>query len=149
MRRTGSLKMLVFLTDGVPTIGETDVYQIIKNVTTKNAQLNARIFCFGVGYDVNTILLDTLSQQNGGFSIYVEPGESLETEIAHPVLREGRRAAADRFTDYFWRSASLRSLPTEAARSLQEQSDSACGALSRARQGDSHVDGPAPRDRLE
>ncbi|MFN4218525.1 MAG: VIT and vWA domain-containing protein [Candidatus Bipolaricaulia bacterium] len=76
------LKMLVFLTDGLPTTGETDVNQIIENVTAKNAQLNARIFCFGVGYDVNTILLDTLSQHNGGFSTYVEPGESIETEIA-------------------------------------------------------------------
>ncbi len=89
------LKMLVFLTDGEPTTGETNVSQIIKNVTTKNAQLNARIFCFGVGYDVNTILLDTLSQHNGGFSTYVEPGESIEAEIAQFYERVGAPLLTD------------------------------------------------------
>ncbi len=89
------LKMLVFLTDGLPSAGETDVSQIIKSVTTKNAQLTARIFCFGVGYDVNTILLDTLSQQNDGFSTYVEPGESIETEIAQFYERVGTPLLTD------------------------------------------------------
>ncbi len=89
------LKMLVFLTDGLPSTGETDVTQIIKNVTAKNAQLKARIFCFGVGYDVNTILLDTLSGQNGGFSTYVEPGESIETEIAQFYERVGTPLLTD------------------------------------------------------
>lgn len=89
------LKMLVFLTDGLPTTGETDVTQIVKNVTEKNAQLNARIFCFGVGYDVNTILLDTLSQQNGGFSTYVEPGENIETEIAQFYEKVGAPLLTD------------------------------------------------------
>lgn len=89
------LKMLVFLTDGEPTTGETDVAQIIKNVTEKNAQLNARIFCFGVGYDVNTILLDTLSQHNGGFSTYVEPGESIEAEIAQFYEKVGAPLLTD------------------------------------------------------
>lgn len=89
------LKMLVFLTDGLPTVGETDVTQIIKNVTAKNAQLKARIFCFGVGYDVNTILLDTLSGQNGGFSTYVEPGESIETEVAQFYEKVGAPVLTD------------------------------------------------------
>jgi Ca-activated chloride channel family protein len=89
------MKMLVFLTDGEPTVGETDVDQIIKNVTAKNAQLNARIFCFGVGYDVNTTLLDTLSGQNGGFSTYVELGESIETEIAQFYEKVGAPLLAD------------------------------------------------------
>ncbi len=89
------LKMLVFLTDGLPTAGETDVTQIIQNVTAKNAPLNARIFCFGVGYDVNTILLDTLSGQNGGFSTYVEPGESIETEIAQFYEKVGAPLLTD------------------------------------------------------
>lgn len=89
------LKMLVFLTDGEPTIGETDINQIIKNATAKNAQLNARIFCFGVDYDINTILLDTLSQQNGGFSTYVEPEESIETKIAQFYEKVGAPLLTD------------------------------------------------------
>lgn len=89
------LKMLVFFTDGLPSAGETDVNQIIKNATGKNANLNARIFVFGVGYDVNTILLDTLSGQNGGFSTYVEPGESIETEIAQFYEKVGAPLLTD------------------------------------------------------
>lgn len=89
------LKMLVFLTDGLPSAGETDVNQIIKNATAKNAQLNARIFVFGVGYDVNTVLLDTLSGQNGGFSTYVEPGENIETEIAQFYEKVGTPLLTD------------------------------------------------------
>lgn len=89
------LKMLVFLTDGLPSAGETDVTQIIKNATAKNARLNARVFVFGVGYDVNTVLLDTLSQQNGGFSTYVEPGENIETEIAQFYEKVGTPLLTD------------------------------------------------------
>jgi Ca-activated chloride channel family protein len=94
------LKMLVFLTDGLPSTGETDVSQIIKNATAKNAQLNARIFVFGVGYDVNTILLDTLSGHNGGFSTYVEPSESIETEIAQFYEKVGTPLLTDLQTTF-------------------------------------------------
>jgi len=75
------LKVLVFLTDGEPTVGETDPSKIAKNVLEAN-KLKVRLFVFGVGYDVNAILLDKLSEENGGFSTYVEPGESIEHEIA-------------------------------------------------------------------
>ncbi|MDW8141654.1 MAG: VWA domain-containing protein [Candidatus Bipolaricaulota bacterium] len=99
-RSSERLKMLVFLTDGLPTTGETDVNQIIKNVTAKNAPLNARIFCFGVGYDVNTVLLDALSQYNGGFSTYVEPGESIEAEIAQFYEKVGAPLLTDLQLDF-------------------------------------------------
>jgi Ca-activated chloride channel family protein len=52
-----------------------------------------RLFTFGVGYDVNTALLDKLAAENGGVAEYVEPKEDLEvkvsnffTKINHPVL---------------------------------------------------------------
>ena len=53
--------ILIFLTDGLPTVGEIDVDRIIDNVGDAAPQ-NARIFPFGVGYDVNTMLLDTVAQ---------------------------------------------------------------------------------------
>ncbi|HEX7955646.1 MAG TPA: hypothetical protein VF508_01815, partial [Pyrinomonadaceae bacterium] len=54
-----------------------------------------RLFTFGVGYDVNTALLDKLAAENGGVAEYVEPKEDLEvkvsnffTKINHPVLTD-------------------------------------------------------------
>ncbi|MCI0490329.1 MAG: VWA domain-containing protein [Blastocatellia bacterium] len=85
-------RMIVFLTDGLPTIGTTDVKKIISNVTEAN-RADVRLFSFGVGYDVNTNLLDKLSADNKGTSDYIEPGEDLEVKVSnffakvnHPVL---------------------------------------------------------------
>ncbi|MEO6049978.1 MAG: VIT and VWA domain-containing protein, partial [Pyrinomonadaceae bacterium] len=65
-------KMLVFMTDGLPTVGETNVERIISNL--KNAKnLDIRIFPFGFGYDVNTTLLDRIGSENSGISDYVQP----------------------------------------------------------------------------
>ncbi|MFQ5731934.1 MAG: VIT domain-containing protein [Planctomycetaceae bacterium] len=66
------LKMIVFLTDGLPTIGERDPKQILKTVGRKNRQ-NVRLFVFGQGTDVNTRLLDFLALNNRGESEYVMP----------------------------------------------------------------------------
>ena len=73
--------MMIFLTDGKPTIGVTENKQIISNAQNDNTQ-NVRLFVFGVGYDVNTILLDALSSQNSGISSYVTPEEDIEVEVS-------------------------------------------------------------------
>ena len=74
-------QFIVFLTDGLPTEGVTDLERIIADVD-RAATENVRLFTFGVGYDVNTILLDTISQEHRGASAYVEPGQSIEEEVA-------------------------------------------------------------------
>jgi len=88
----GSLNMVLFLTDGLATIGVTDNEGILNDVKARNAT-GARIFAFGVGYDVNTHLLDRLGTENRGTSAYVKPGEDIEAEVSafyaqvsHPVL---------------------------------------------------------------
>jgi len=55
----------------------------------------ARVFAFGVGHDVNTHLLDRLSEAGRGTTEYVEPGEDVERAVAllaakvrHPVLTD-------------------------------------------------------------
>ncbi|HEX8097244.1 MAG TPA: VIT and VWA domain-containing protein, partial [Pyrinomonadaceae bacterium] len=74
-------KMLVFLTDGLPTVGETNIQRIVENA--RNARpAGVRIFTFGVGYDVNTALLDKLAAENGGVADYVEPKEDLEAKVS-------------------------------------------------------------------
>jgi Ca-activated chloride channel family protein len=70
--RSDRPKMLVFLTDGLPTVGETNVERIIANLE-KAKIADVRIFPFGVGYDVNTTLLDRIGSENGGVSDYVQP----------------------------------------------------------------------------
>jgi Ca-activated chloride channel family protein len=68
---------LIFLTDGLPTEGVTDSQSILSNFSA-NAPDNLRLFAFGVGYDVDTILLDSLSQDHHGRSTYVQPGMKLD-----------------------------------------------------------------------
>src|SRR4030066_300989 len=72
---------LIFLTDGLPTEGVTDSPSILSNFAL-NAPGNLRLFSFGVGYDVDTVLLDTLSQDHHGRSTYVQPGMSLEETLS-------------------------------------------------------------------
>src|SRR5689334_18928233 len=87
-------KIIVFLTDGLPTVGETNVSRIVDNVR-KASKPGVRLFTFGVGYDVNTALLDKLAAENGGTADYVEPKEDLEvkvsnffTKVNYPVLTD-------------------------------------------------------------
>lgn len=72
---------LLFLTDGIPTEGETDPAAIIANVR-ESAPANVRLFSFGVGDDVDTILLDTLVQDLHGASSYVRPGQRIDEEVS-------------------------------------------------------------------
>ncbi len=72
---------LIFLTDGLPTAGVTDRDKILNEFLT-NARANIRLFAFGVGYDVDTFLLDSLSQEHHGASSYVQPGERLDEVLS-------------------------------------------------------------------
>jgi Ca-activated chloride channel family protein len=73
--------IVVFITDGEPTVGTTDVGAIVKNVTVAN-RTNTRIFVFGVGEDINTHLLDRISSTNHGMSEYVTPKENIESVVS-------------------------------------------------------------------
>ena len=88
--------VVIFLTDGLPTVGVTDESQIVNNVAKSN-QANTRIFCFGIGTDVNTHLLDKITEETKAFSQYVLPEEDIEvkvsnfyTKIKEPVLSNPR-----------------------------------------------------------
>jgi Ca-activated chloride channel family protein len=76
-------KILVFMTDGLPTVGETKVEKIISNFNEKEKVEGLRLFNFGVGYDVNTTLLDKLASENSGASDYIEPKEDLEIKVSN------------------------------------------------------------------
>jgi Ca-activated chloride channel homolog len=72
---------VVFLTDGLPTTGETGEAAIVKNSEEAN-DVRARVFAFGVGYDVNSRLLDRLGRANFGLSQYVRPNEDIEASVS-------------------------------------------------------------------
>ena len=83
---------VIFLTDGLPTEGEVDSAKIIDNFA-RYAPEDLRLFAFGVGYDVDTYLIDSLTQEHHGNSTYVKPGDQLNeilsafySKISTPVL---------------------------------------------------------------
>ena len=92
---TERLGIVLFITDGLPSVGEQNPERIAQRVERDRG--NARVFAFGVGYDVNTYLLDRLSAAARGTTQYVQPSENVEHAIAtlaakirHPVLADLR-----------------------------------------------------------
>jgi Ca-activated chloride channel homolog len=86
--------ILIFLTDGLATEGVVNTDEIIAGVA-RAAPSNVRLFDFGVGDDVDTILLDTLAEQNHGASSYVRPGQPIDevvsgfySKVSTPVLSD-------------------------------------------------------------
>lgn len=84
----------VFLTDGLPTVGQTDIEQLLKTFEDENPK-GSRVFVFGVGNDVNTRLLDKIAQETRGDRDYVREGEDIEVKtgalfekLSHPVLTD-------------------------------------------------------------
>ncbi len=74
---------LIFLTDGLPTQGMTLPEGIRRSVVQNTpAARTLRLFTFGVGYDVNTDLLDSLSADLGGRSTYVTPDERIDEKVS-------------------------------------------------------------------
>lgn len=74
--------VVIFLTDGRPTIGETGENNIIATVKRAN-EGRTRVFCFGIGTDVNTHLLDKITEETRAFSQYVLPEEDLEVKVSN------------------------------------------------------------------
>jgi len=77
---------IVFMTDGKPTTGETtDPRRILAKVQALKSRPSGesiRLFTWGVGYDVDTHLLDDMANQGGGVSEYVRPEEDIASKVA-------------------------------------------------------------------
>ena len=78
--RRGRAPFLIFMTDGLPTVGVTDIDRILVSAA-KAAPADLRLFSFGVGSDVNTLLLDRLASEHHGAADYVAENEDLENKI--------------------------------------------------------------------
>jgi len=91
---SGRPYVVIFLTDGRPTIGVTREDEIVANVIRNNSNLT-RIFTFGLGTDVNTHLLDRITGETRAFSQYVLPNEDLEVKLSSFFTRIKNPAMSD------------------------------------------------------
>jgi Ca-activated chloride channel family protein len=90
---------VVFFTDGQPTVDERDPNKIVKHVAAHNTA-STRIFTFGVGDDVNAVMLDQIAENSKALSTYVRPAEdigekaaALNAKISNPVMTNVRIAS--------------------------------------------------------
>lgn len=95
------LPIVLFLTDGLPTVGETSE-KAIRDVALKGNDYDRRIFTFGVGVDVNTPLLDGIAVATRGFATFVLPDEDVEVKVSRvfkgldgPVLKSPELLVVD------------------------------------------------------
>jgi Ca-activated chloride channel family protein len=86
--------LIVFITDGKPTIGEINDEALLKKIKTTNSE-NTRIFTFGIGNDLNTILLDKITEETKAYRTYISEQEDIElkisnfyTKVSSPVLTD-------------------------------------------------------------
>jgi Ca-activated chloride channel family protein len=82
----GMLPIVLFLTDGLPTVGQTSE-RVIRDLALKGNPHERRLFTFGVGTDVNTALLDKLAHSTRGSASFVLPGENVESKVGEVFAR--------------------------------------------------------------
>lgn len=89
----GTVPLVLFLTDGLPTVGPTSEKELKAMVATGNANAR-RVFCFGVGTDVNAPLLDRIAETTRATTAYVLPDEDVEVKVARTFERLGQPVLA-------------------------------------------------------
>jgi Ca-activated chloride channel homolog len=87
------LPFVLFITDGLPSVGEQNPERIAARVEQTRGR--TRVFAFGVGYDVNTYLLDRLSAAARGSTQYVQPTEDVERAISRLAQKIQRPVLTD------------------------------------------------------
>ena len=82
-----ALPIMLFLTDGLATVGIESEYQIRENAVKANEKSGRRIFTFGVGHDVNVPLLSDLARATRGVPEFVGPDEDVEAAVGRVFAR--------------------------------------------------------------
>jgi Ca-activated chloride channel family protein len=77
--QSGRLPIVLFLTDGQPTVGERDPAAIASRVAKQRGI--RRLFTFGVGADLNVSLIEQLALEGRGTASFVRPDESVERAV--------------------------------------------------------------------
>ncbi|MSR29690.1 MAG: VWA domain-containing protein [Phycisphaerales bacterium] len=97
----GTVPIVLFLTDGLPTVGQTSE-RAIREIAEKGNPHSRRIYAIGVGADVNVPLLDRIADITRAKAAYIVPGEDVEVKVAQvakqlsgPVLADIELTARD------------------------------------------------------
>lgn len=85
--------IVLFVTDGHPTVGVTEEPEIAGRA--KSGNKGSRVFTFGVGEDLNARLLDRIAEDGRGTSDFARDGKDFEVrvsglfdKVANPVLAD-------------------------------------------------------------
>ncbi len=89
----GRLALVLFLTDGAPTVGERRP----ERLAARAAELRGarRVFTFGLGADVNVALLEQLALDGAGTAHFVRPEEDVERVVSVVAQRITRPVATN------------------------------------------------------
>ncbi|NWS37434.1 ITIH4 inhibitor, partial [Probosciger aterrimus] len=89
-----SVSMIILLTDGQPTSGESNV-EVIQENAQKAVNGKYALFCLGFGFDVSYKFLEKMALSNGGIArrIYENADAALQLqgfyqEVATPILKK-------------------------------------------------------------
>jgi Ca-activated chloride channel family protein len=82
LNNTGRPHFIIFITDGKPTVGELNEDALLDKIKAKNNS-HTRIFTFGIGSDLNTHLLDKITELTRAYRTYITPQEDIEVKISN------------------------------------------------------------------
>ncbi|MHB8838405.1 MAG: hypothetical protein ACYC7F_05575, partial [Gemmatimonadaceae bacterium] len=91
--RADRLPVVLFLTDGAPTVGERNGDRIA--ALAERLRGRRRVFTFGVGVDVNAALLEQLALSGRGTAQFVRPEEDVERAVGIVAQRLANPVATD------------------------------------------------------
>jgi Ca-activated chloride channel family protein len=104
----GVVSSVLFLTDGLATVGERSEARLRELAAARNAH-GRRIFTFGVGFDVNAPLLTGIARVSSATSTFVLPDEDIEAKVSSvfrglsgPVVISPRLKAAGEGSESTW-----------------------------------------------
>lgn len=86
--------MIMFITDGKPTIGETEENALLKKISYANKGKH-RVFTLGIGHDLNARLLDLITEDGKGYRAYIGEGEDIESEVSSFFQKVNSPVASD------------------------------------------------------
>lgn len=89
-----TLPIVLFFTDGLPTVGETSEATIREVIARQNPH-GQRIFTVGVGVDVNTPLLESIAKGSRAKPTFVLSTENIKAKVAEVFQSLERPVLAD------------------------------------------------------
>jgi Ca-activated chloride channel homolog len=89
----GRLAVVLFVTDGEPTVGERDPAAIAAHAARMRGP--QRVFTFGLGADVNAQLIEQLALEGHGTAQFVRPDEDVERAVGLVASRLTSPIASD------------------------------------------------------